>query len=348
MKKQRMKTHWSVLSVFLLVLAAAVNVPALTLVTGRTFLVYTGEGVFAPEINGFYANYTEAGNTVINGTDMTLEDLRGNLTADVDALFLPAIDLSDMDLSFIKEWFDLGGKMLWVGGDSDFGGFFIADNLNPALEEVGSVLRLDSGAVDDPVSNDGASYRVVANQLDDGPIASAIKEHVDGDFKMPFHGPTSVYYMKDGEPFDLRNADLDNVEVVVMSSPLARAIDQDLSQGVGDFYSNIDAIGNLPLLAVETIGSNMVVVSGEAVFKDYKNMYGNRLERSGEFHYGSIVVDTVISFMPSVNSSSETSSRETTTNSSTLTSDSSPILSAPISLVPFAIAVIVLVRKRIL
>ncbi len=267
------------------------------LVTGKTFVVFNGDGVFEPEINGFYTNYTDAGNTIINGTDMTLEDLKGNLTSDVDALFLPANDLSGEDLTFIKEWFDLGGKMLWVAGDSDFGGYFISDNLNPVLEEVGSVLRLDSGAVDDPVSNDGASYRVVANTLGDGPIASAIKEHVTGDFKMPFHGPTSVYYMKDGAPADLRNADLENVEVVIMSSDDSKGIDQDLTAGTGDFYASINASGNLPLLAVETMGNNVVVVSGEGVFRDYKNMYGNALEKSGEFHYGSIAVDTIINYV---------------------------------------------------
>ncbi len=296
-----MKGKFIFSALFLVAIMAVMSfsgpVSADELVSGKTFVVYNGGGVFAPEINGFYTNYTEAGNTIINGTDMTLENLKGNLTADVDALFLPANDLSGADLSFIKEWFDLGGKMLWVGGDSDFGGFFIADNLNPVLEEVGSVLRLDSGAVDDPVSNDGASYRVVANQLGDGPIASAIKEHVDGDFKMPFHGPTSVYYMKDGAPADLRNATLDNVEVVVMASPDSKGIDQDLSAGTGDFYASINATGDLPLLAVETIDNNVVVVSGESVFKDYKNMYGNSLEKSGEFHYGSIVVDTIISYV---------------------------------------------------
>lgn len=267
------------------------------LVSGKTFLIANG-GVFEPDVNGFYTNYTNAGNTVINGSDMTMDDLKAKLTSDVDALFLPANNFTGEDLTFIKEWFALGGKLLWVAGDSDFGGFFLAGDLNPVLEEVGSVLRLDAGAVDDPVSNDGASYRVVANQLGDGPISDEIKDYVGvGNFTMPFHGPTSVYYVKDGAPADLREADLENVEVVVKSSPNATAIDQDLSAGPGDYYASINAKGNLPLLAVEKMDTNYVVVSGEGVFRDYKNMYGNALEKSGEFHYGSFVVDEIISYV---------------------------------------------------
>lgn len=326
---------------FLLVLSFGNQSQAVELVTGKTFLVFNGEGAFAPEINGFYTNYTSAGNRVINGSDMTMDDLRTKLTADVDALFLAANNFEGVDLSFIKDWFDLGNKLLWVAGDSDFGAFFIADDLNPVLEEVGSVLRLDAGAVDDPVINDGASYRVIANQLGEGRISDAIRAEIDGELRMPFHGPTSVYYVNNGVPSDLREATLDNVEVVVKSSPHASAIDQDLSAGAGDFYASIGAVGDLPLLVVETMGSNMVVVSGEGVFKDYKFMYGNSMEKSGEFHHGSIVVDTVISFMPSGGSIVDTSS-----NSSVGTETTTPALSLPLSLVPFSIATLVVVRKR--
>ncbi len=261
-----MKQFIVVVSLLLLV-HSGIPTNGLELVSGKTILVFNGGGISSPEINGFYANYTSAGNQVINGTDLTVDSLRTLLTSDVDSLFLPANDLSGENLTFIKEWFDLGGRILWVAGDSDFGGYFISDNLNPVLETVGSVLRLDSGAVNDPTSNDGASYRVIATQLGNGSVSDAIRTEIVGNFKMYFHAPTAVYYLNNNSvPSDLREESLDNVEVVVKSSPDAVAIDQDLSAGSGDFYSSINAVGNLPLLAVETIGSNVVIVSGDSVF----------------------------------------------------------------------------------
>ncbi len=354
-----MNKSFPAFSLALLLLAMWVPANGLELVSGKTILVFNG-GVFAPEINGFVGNYTPAGNNVINGTsELGMGPLQNYLTDAVNALFLPANDFDGENLTFIKEWFDLGGKLLWVAGDSDFGGYFIADHLNPVLEEVGSVLRLDAGAVEDPVSNDGASYRVVANQLGDGPISNAIRDQVAEAntlreidyFKMPFHGPTAVYYLNDGVPSDLREENLDTVEVVVMSSPDALGIDQDLSAGTGDFYASINASGNLPLLAVEIMGNNAVVVSGEGVFKDFKNMYGNTLPVSGEFHHGSIVVDTLLSYLwqeviPTLDSTS-------TMSNTTVGQDSvqeTPSLQLPVSNLPMVLAIAVLVplRKRIM
>ncbi len=284
-------------SLFLVALMLMGSVaPASSLVTGKTFVIYTGSGAFHQDYNGFYGNYTGAGNTVINASDFTYDALVAILeNTTVDALFLPGNEFADNEsLTPIKTWFESGKKLLWVAGDSDFGGYFVSQKLNPVLETVGSVLRLDAGAVDDPVSNDNASYRVVANQLGDGPIASTIDAT---DFKMIFHGSTSVYYVENGTPKDLRNATVDNVEVVVKSSKDAKVIDQDLSASSGDFYVTInETTGNYPMLVTETIGDSMVVVSGEANFADYKNMYGNTFEVSREFHYGSIVVDAIITY----------------------------------------------------
>ncbi len=321
---------------------SAFNTPVvgheLSLVTGKTFLIYGGNDPSHSDFNGFYTNYTNAGNTVINGTDVeTIDQLKAKLTDDVDVLLLPGNQFtSSDDLSFIKTWFEKGDKLLWVAGDSDYGSYFNASLLNPVLETVGSVLRLDAGAVSDDTSNDGADYRVVANTLGSGPIATELKEYVNdtvAPFRMPFHGPTAVFYMKDGAPADLRNANVDNVEVVISSSDKAKGIDQDLSATAFDYYASINATGNLPMLVVESMNTSSVIVSGEVNFADYKNMYGNVLEKAGTFHYGSIMVDALISFLFEEEATSEPAEGKT-----------SPInILAPLA---GLFAVVAIVRKR--
>ncbi len=295
--KKKLGFGFGLLLISLMVASASLPASGAVGVSGKTFLVYLGSSPAHTDISGFYTNYTAKSNTVINSTTMTLANLKGNLTTkNVDALLLPGNQFKDSDnLTFIKTWFDQGNKLLWVAGDSDFGGYFNASKINPVLKLVGSVLRLDAGAVADPVWKDGASYRVVANQLGTGAIADKIKSQVTN-FTAPFHGPTAVYYEQNGVAKDLRTTTPTNVQVVVKSSANATALDQDLSGTAADFYVTSTTTGNYPLLATETMKSNMVVVSGEADFTSYKNMYGKTLEKSGKAHDGMIVVDTVIDY----------------------------------------------------
>lgn len=292
-----MKYNKMIIAVFALgffMISAAFN-PASALVADKTFMIYTGHSAAHDNVSGFIGNYS-TDNTIINGTDI---DFATELDDSVDALFLPGNEgFTTAELTAIGDWFALDGKLLWVAGDSDFGDFFIAADLNPVLKKVGSVLRLDAGAIDDVESSDGSGYRVVSTGVGDGEIATAVTEGMDNVTTI-YHGPTSVYYVVGDVRTDLRGADVENVEVITMASPTAKILDQDVTLGDDDFYysiANDKAEGNYPMLAVEVMGKGMVIVSGEASFTSYKNMYGNFFEKSGNYHVGGELVDNLITY----------------------------------------------------
>lgn len=278
-----------VISMFLL---SSTNVPALT--TGHTLMVYTGASPNHTDISGFYGNYS-ADNTFMNSSDDGY--LATNLKDDVEALFLPGNDeLTDADMTAIADWFKLGNKLIWIGSDSDYGGYQNAALQNTLLEKLGTVLRFSTDAVADPVANDGASYRPRSTGVGTGPIATAVTKGIDN-VTAPFHGPTSIFYMNGTIPTDLRGASVDNVEVIVTASKDAEALDQDLSLTAADFYSaNNKTTGNYPLMAVEKMDTSLVVLTGESIFTNYKNMYGYTFEKSGLPHAGKAIVDNTISY----------------------------------------------------
>jgi hypothetical protein len=112
------------------------------------------------------------------------------------------------NLSAIATWFADGDKMLWVGGESDFGGYYDGNNTaNPLLAEIGAELRLFTGSIEDPTSNDAAAYRVVVNTTG---VSSSMTDYVtDGFVHLVMHGPAAVTYaVGDGTMGDLRNATL--------------------------------------------------------------------------------------------------------------------------------------------
>lgn len=294
--KQRKLFYLVVMMVFYLI-SAMINPTSGNIVEGKTIMIYTGNSASHTDMSGFYSNYSHA-NTVINNTEI---DFTTELNANVDALFLPANEgFSLTSINAISNWFALGNKLLWVAGDSDYGGYFIARDLNPVLESVGSVLRIDAGAIDDLVSNDGSGYRVVSTGVGNGEIAQAITKDMIN-VSLPFHAPTSIYYMNNEQGADLRSNNVENVEVIIFSSPYAKVLDQDVSMGDDDFYYSTESYGNYPLLAVERIGNSTVVASGECNFCSYKTMYGTSFEKSRNPHLGSEFVDSLISyFLPEI------------------------------------------------
>ncbi len=287
------KIYIAVTLLLAFMLIAAFNPASGAIVEDKSFTIYTGDGASHDDVSDFVDTYGPK-NTVVNSSEI---DLTTSLNDTVDALLLPGVEgFSTAQIDAITTWYELGSKLLWVAGDSDYGGYFDATTVNPLLKSLGTVLRLDAGAVDDTVHNDGNSgYRVVTTGKGDGPITKAVTEGMDN-VTMIFHGPTSVFYMDGDVRKDLRGADVENVEVIITSSPDATVIDQDVTLGDDDFYLGQTTTGNYPMLAVEVMNKSMVVVSGEAVFTSYKFMYGDQFEKSGNPHVGKELVDNLITY----------------------------------------------------
>ena len=263
---------------------------------GLKILNYYGNS-FEPAAEGFKANWTAAGNTYVNVTNYDFSKLGSD---GYNILLLPrTMGLSATDISNIQTWFATGDKLLWVGGDSDYAGLYVAqDTANPLLTKIGTQLRMSAISVEDPASNDEAAYRVVANETG---VSSTLTDYVTQGFnRMVFHGPAAVNYMANGVAHDLRNAsltgDLANVNIVINSSSHAIASDADLTLGQNDFYAQSNTTGHYPMLVTDMASNSMVVVSAESVFTDYKNMYGHNDENGGDAHQGGMVVDRLISY----------------------------------------------------
>jgi hypothetical protein len=275
-------------------------------VEGIKLLAYGGNN-FATSVDTLKANFERADGNNVTWVDEY--DFATQLASDdPDVLLLPRTHnvFSAGNLSAIETWFESGDKFLWIGGESDYAGYYDANNTgNPLLAEISSDLRLDSGSVEDPTSNDAAAYRVVVNSTG---VSSDLTDYVtDGFNQLVMHGPTAVAYAVNSTHWgDLRTADLafsgNEVNIVLNTSAGAIALDGNLGLQNSDYYAYNNVTGNYPMLVTQTIDDvngakdSMVAVSGESIFTDYKFMNGDTTEKKGEWHNGSVVIANLISY----------------------------------------------------
>ncbi|MEM0172732.1 MAG: hypothetical protein QXN53_09230 [Thermoproteota archaeon] len=114
---------------------------------------------------------------------------------DVDILIIgqPTVAFTPEEINAIKDWFNTGNKVVWIAADSDYGpGPSIQEIANLLLENIGSSLRIDLCAVEDPVQNAKKPYRVVAN-VEPDPAAEEVKTGVVN--PVLYHGPALVAYV---------------------------------------------------------------------------------------------------------------------------------------------------------
>lgn len=224
-----------------------------------------------------------------------------------NALLLSAsnLDYTFEEVDQIYNWFHSEGPhLLWIAGDSDYGGFYTPHSSNMLLETLGSNLRVSADAVADDFNNDGASYRVAAQSpACEGELSCIF---TDGVGSAIFHGPTSIVGYSEGVVVDLNSDPLPGVEVVMRASSDAYALDQDLTESELDYYSSNGILGDYPMMAIQDMGGEkFIIASGEAIFSDYKNMYGMETEQglngipeawNGGFHEGKMLVDNVMTW----------------------------------------------------
>lgn len=269
-------------------------------VKDKIIMIDVTHDAYHTEVENFKGNLTEATNVTV----VTLEsDFLTNFDADADALFMsgPNATYTGEEVKAIKDWFVQGGKFLFIGGDSDYGGLFSPLAINNLLRTLGASIRLDSTSISDENNNDGASYRVAATQPGTGDVATKVTEGMEAGFIL--HGPCSILGINTTtavpEYLDLRTATLPNVEILYKYSAVAVATDSDVSELPTDLYAESETEGNYPAVVLETIGNSYLVLAGEAIFTDYKSMY-DQFTETGEYNggvtYGQMFVNNLINY----------------------------------------------------
>ncbi|MDG7007826.1 MAG: hypothetical protein JRN06_06245 [Nitrososphaerota archaeon] len=172
------------------------------------------------DMSNMWGNLTKAGYTVntqlLNQTTpITSSELSGVSVLFIGQLSSLSLNYTASEVAAIKGWFQTGGKLLMVSGNSDYAyGNATADNSwqekvpNMLMSAIGSSLRLDYGEVTDQpgVGAAGAGFRVYANAANPGSINTQgwAATLTNGTTRVRFHGTTNVIGYLNGKyvPFD--------------------------------------------------------------------------------------------------------------------------------------------------
>jgi hypothetical protein len=153
----------------------------------------------------------------IAASDLTGADMLIMIQAD------SSLDYSDDELAAVKAWYDGGGKAVWVAADSDYGNDGLRQaTANSALEYLGSALRIEASSTEDPVSNGGAPYRVLA--VSDN-VAPEFAHLVSGVERGLIHGPGIVIGYTGGEYVALETDAPEGVYVILTTSEVGVVVD---------------------------------------------------------------------------------------------------------------------------
>ncbi len=213
------------------------------------------------------------------GDKITADALKG-----IDFLIIgqPSSPLSNDEIKAIEEWWNQGGKILWVAADSDYGdGKDRIDYADAILDAIGAHIMVDQASVEDATSNAGAGYRVVGlvNPEANTPNKDMLTKDLTNGGKVLFHGPGVVAYVDDNgnwKPLPAGGG-MENIYVIVTSSGDGQIVEN--TDPPANAYTAGDT-GQFPLMAVEVFPDkkNVLIVSGETPYGGYEPMW------SPEYH----------------------------------------------------------------
>lgn len=250
---------------------------------------HADKSIYHNSIDNLTSSLLSAGSGVI--------DLQGSnefvVPNDANVVLLQpnVIEYTDTEMSQITNWFNSdGSKLLWMGGEADFDSTFRIDNSHALLERLGSRLRFVSSEILDNVSNDGANYRILCTGFPtNGSINQYTSQNVDS---ILTHGATGVVVYENQEFIDPIRAKVSNIEILATTSNTSYGVDQDGSNTEFDLYNQ--SPGPFPMVVIERISKGKwIITSGESIFSDYKDMYGN-MTQQGVPHDGSTFVDNIL------------------------------------------------------
>ncbi|MHA2364444.1 MAG: hypothetical protein ACXAC7_10835, partial [Candidatus Hodarchaeales archaeon] len=238
------------------------------------------------------------------------------LASDVDILMIPSAgsNYSTNDLNNISDWFDLGNKGIWVAGDSDYYGPPMANRPNHVLNAIGSNIYVELGAVESEYNFGGSGYRVSGIRYNtEDPNAAYMTNGLpyQGDEAMAlFHGPAAVIGKNGtGHFVDLEDSinEVANVEWVVRTQNGTIIFKRTIEEAEGAQAHTNNEEGNFTLMASQHsaggAGTSKIIVSGEAPFSTYKNMFNDPGEYEVPHNDYYLVYNTLQWFLKDVGAS---------------------------------------------
>ncbi len=206
-----------------------------------------------------------------------------DVLSDVDVLILgqPTSALSPDEMSAIQDWLSQGNKVLWVAGDSDYGGGPASQQAcNDLLEFIGAKLRLELAAVYDDIHNAGAFYRVLTRVMPDK-VPELYSDILTTNITKPIlmHGPDAVIWVdENGNYHDPVNETFDGLIRIVWSYNTAYIGDNNPPTPLVYnplFYGQGTGNHTFVMVAAEywKDSNNLIVVSGESPYGDYEPMF---------------------------------------------------------------------------
>jgi outer membrane murein-binding lipoprotein Lpp len=213
---------------------------------------------------------------------VVLEDLSTSDLSGAKMLIMVLGDSSQVysaaELSAVDSWFDSGGKTIYVASDSDYGTDHLRQaQTNAVLEKLGSKLRIDDCSAEDATSNGGAPYRVLAVSDNVAPEFDYLVTGVDRGL---FHGPGIVVGYDGGNYIDLMADDLEDVYVIMTTSNNGVVVD---NNEPSPMVMVAGTEGNFPVMAIEKVMDNTIIVTGDAPFGQYMGLYGPEMLRADRY-----------------------------------------------------------------
>ncbi|TDA42213.1 MAG: hypothetical protein DSO07_00515 [Thermoproteota archaeon] len=258
---------------------------------GKPLVVVFAKGMMKPDasLNWMMGNITQVEWKVYTET-IKFDDIKN-----AALLILVQVDTSQNytkdEISAIKQWFDQGGKVLWVTGDSDYkgGDYLRIAPANSVLEAVGSVLRNDHCEATDPKLAPAKPYHVAAIISPDPPLsvlADGISNYV------LFHGPGAVAAYYNGKWMNLVNETIPNVYRIAWTSD-GGAI-AEFTPPLPQAYP-VNYRGKILEMAAEVMPNNGIVIfSAEAPFDHYKGMWISSYEEFPKLDGPKFVTNVVL------------------------------------------------------
>jgi uncharacterized protein YoxC len=211
--------------------------------------------------------------------DLTAEDLADAVML-ISVLSDKALAYSEAEVTAINDWLDEGDKTIWLCGNSDYGSDYLwIEKQNALLEDIGSVLRVEHCAAEDPVSNGGASYRVLS-------VTDNISEEFEflavGVERALTHSPGVLTAFSGGRYWALAEEQPENVYVLLTTTEAGQIYDHNppepITVEVGDEGSFVTMA-----MEVDLEKRNMVILEAEFPFGGYMPMYYPEMIRDDRY-----------------------------------------------------------------
>ena len=210
----------------------------------------------------------------IVASDLTGADMLIMIQAD------SSLDYTDDELAAVKSWFDGGGKAVWVAADSDYGNDGLRQaTANSALEYLGSAMRFEDSSTEDPVSNGGAPYRVLAVSDNVDPEFAHL---VSGVERGLIHGPGIIIGYVGGEYVALETDAPEGVYIILTTTEFGMVVDN--SEPSPEVHE-AGAEGSFPVMAMEVDydSGNILIATGDAPFGQYMGLYKPEMLRADRY-----------------------------------------------------------------